>query len=126
MGAGSLDSQFEAFEKVVAQHPTVWEPSVCTKSAFAKGVNWVRRNSRQMGGHAGTSHIYSQPTAVVVIYKAIQLQYRALEMSRGIFHGAYGDVHGAVCRIRKPSFRVSCYYRPQCALQVAHNPCTTL
>lgn len=45
VGAGSLDSQFEAFEKVVAQHPTVWEPSECTKSAFAKGVNWVRRNS---------------------------------------------------------------------------------
>lgn len=43
MGAGSLDSQFEAFQRVVAQHPTVWEPSVCTKAAFAKGVNWVRR-----------------------------------------------------------------------------------
>lgn len=43
VGAGSLDSQFEAFERVVAQHPTVWEPSVCTKAAFAKGVNWVRR-----------------------------------------------------------------------------------
>eukprot|EP00903_Cladosiphon_okamuranus_P013171 g12284.t1 len=42
VGAGSLDSQFEAFERVVAQHPMVWEPSVCTKSAFAKGVNWVR------------------------------------------------------------------------------------
>lgn len=43
VGAGSLDSQFEAFQKVVAQHPNVWEPSVCTKSAFAKGVNWVRK-----------------------------------------------------------------------------------
>eukprot|EP00752_Nemacystus_decipiens_P007083 g6345.t2 len=42
VGSGSLDSQFDAFQKVVAQHPTVWEPSVCTKSAFAKGVNWVR------------------------------------------------------------------------------------
>ncbi|CAM9170747.1 unnamed protein product, partial [Ectocarpus fasciculatus] len=42
VGAGSLDSQFEAFQRVVAQHPTVWEPSVCTKAAFAKGVNWVR------------------------------------------------------------------------------------
>lgn len=55
VGAGSLDSQFEAFQRVVAQHPMVFEPSVCTKSAFAKGVNWVRLTSRQMGGCPGTS-----------------------------------------------------------------------
>ncbi|CAM9408993.1 unnamed protein product [Scytosiphon promiscuus] len=42
VGTGSLDSQFEAFQQVVEQHPSLWEPSVCTKAAFAKGVNWVR------------------------------------------------------------------------------------
>lgn len=43
VGAGSLDNQFQAFERVVALHPTMWDPSVCTKAAFAKGVNWVRK-----------------------------------------------------------------------------------
>lgn len=41
VGAGSLDSQFEAFQRIVKLHPTMWEPSVCTKVEFAKGVNWV-------------------------------------------------------------------------------------
>lgn len=39
---GSLDTQFEAFQRIVKLHPTMWEPSVCTKAEFAKGVNWVR------------------------------------------------------------------------------------
>ncbi|CAM9139676.1 unnamed protein product, partial [Sphacelaria rigidula] len=39
---GSLDSQFQKFERIVKLHPTLWEPSVCTKAQFAKGVNWVR------------------------------------------------------------------------------------
>lgn len=43
VGTGSLDSQFEAFQQVVALHPTMWDPSVCTKAAFAKGINWVRQ-----------------------------------------------------------------------------------
>ncbi|CAM9182197.1 unnamed protein product [Ascophyllum nodosum] len=42
VSAASLDSQFEAFERVVALHPSMWDPSVCSKTAFAKGVNWVR------------------------------------------------------------------------------------
>lgn len=46
VSAGSLDSQFEAFRRVVAQHPTLWDPSMCTKAAFAKGVNWVSASSR--------------------------------------------------------------------------------
>lgn len=39
---GSIDSQFEAFQRVITLNPALWKSNLCNKTSLAKGVNWVR------------------------------------------------------------------------------------